>query len=151
MNRSKIFHDIKTELTRRDSKYRYNELVDLCLKIGVSKQLIVKIMTDECLICRATTYSLLNHQLKNIPKPVEQKLIDILRTAINESLTIIKHYRTFLKYQTIDNQIEYIKESKLYLANYDADVPFEIIAEEQNIDYVTEKKQNNNEYLNFIF
>jgi|SaaInlStandDraft_3_1057020.scaffolds.fasta_scaffold30955_2 hypothetical protein len=149
MQQDKLFTEIRQELSRRDSKYSYNKLVDLVLSLGVSKSSIVSDLTKENkLVCRATAYSLLNHRLKRVPLSVSNRLTEILRMAVNESIKINLHYKSFLTYQTIDNQLEAIKAAKAYLATLETDIPLEVIAEDQDMD---SKRFDGYDGLNFMF
>jgi hypothetical protein len=149
MQQDKIFTSIRDELQRRTSKYSYNKLVDLVLSLGLSKQVIVNDLIKNKIVCKATAYNYLNHKMKRPGKALEARMTDILRMAVNESVRITQSYKKFLTYETIDNQVEAIKDAKAYLATLDTDIPLEVIAEESNTDYL--KQNNENEYLNFIF
>lgn len=127
-----FFDDVRQHLKRLDKRTGKHSIIPIILNLGISKASAAKYFEGKDSICRATVYNLMNNQVPNIDREVEDILLEILKIATKQALKISLNYRKIHNLYAIESLNSAIRDSRDYLdrLNEQHDINFDNVLTE---------------------
>jgi hypothetical protein len=131
-----LFEDIRQKLKREDKRKTPHQIVQILLELGVQRQTVSKMLTEEKICGRATGFNLMNGAVPTISRKQEQHLLLILKKSLLEAIAISKSYRKWHTLKAIEQLNRGILAGKLYLEglNEPIQIDFQGIGDSEEIE-----------------
>jgi hypothetical protein len=136
MNEEPLFDDIRQNLKREDKRKTPHQIVQILLELGVQRQTVSKMLTEEKICGRATGFNLMNGAVPTISRKLEQHLLVVLKKSLLEAIKISKSYRKWHTLKAIEQLNRGILAGKLYLEglNESMEIDFQGIGDSEEIE-----------------